>query len=142
MNRYLHANNLFRILGTLAVLLGLSACATELPVQVQRVSHTRYAPSASIQTLTHAPSQPYSTIAHLSVHGAIGMDRAQLLAVMLKKASSLGANALWIISENVEASDSAPIAFNPAGGAYQPSATQKIWTIQADALHIRQEAKK
>ena len=119
-------------------LLGLSlgACAAGPRIQVQPVSHQVFAPSSLVETLTAAPATPYTVIARLNVEGAPNEDRAQILAALTKKAASLGANALLLVSEQEQTLASGPVTFNPAGGNYTQKIPQRILHIHAEAIHL------
>lgn len=114
----------------------LGACAAGPRIQVQPVSHQVFAPSSLVETLTAAPATPYTVIARLNVEGAPNEDRAQILAALTKKAASLGANALLLVSEQVQTLASGPVTFNPAGGNYTQKIPQRILHIHAEAIHL------
>jgi hypothetical protein len=124
------------------VLLGpaLGACAAGPRILVQPVSHQAFAPSSLVETLTTAPSTPYTVIAHLNVEGTPNEDRAQILAALTKKAASLGANALLIVREKEQTLAGGPITFNPSGVSYTQQAPQNILHIHAEALHLADSA--
>lgn len=122
-----------------ALTLSLGACASSpSTIKVSHLSPVHYAPSSQLQMLNRAPSTNFVAIARLSISGAAGQTRAQLLALLLKKAGQLGANALQIIKEepiNIS-STNGPASFNPAGGNYEFKPPIEAWRIHADALKI------
>jgi hypothetical protein len=116
--------------------LSLGACATGPQIQVQPVSHRHFSSRSLVQTLSTAPTTPYTLIARLRVTGSPNEDRAQILAALLKKAAAVGANALLITNEQVQTQNTAPATFNPSGGNYTPSVPQRILHIDAEALYL------
>ncbi len=115
---------------------GLGACAAGPQIQVQPVSHQVFAPSSLVETLTAAPATSYTIIARLDVEGAPNEDRAQILAALTKKAASLGANALLLVSEQEQTLASGPVTFNPSGGNYTQKIPQRILHVHAEAIHL------
>lgn len=125
-----------RCLGLVLLSLSLGACAAGPQIQVQPLSHRVFAPSSLVETLTAPPAMPYTVIARLNVQGAPNEDRAQILAALSKKAASLGANVLLLVSEQEQKLASGPVTFNPAGGNYTQAAPQRILHIHAEAIHL------
>lgn len=123
------------------VIIGLSlgACAsTNSAIAVTRVSTQHYAPSSQIEMFSQPPEKAHVLIAHMHISGAVGQTRAQLLALLVKRAGQLGANALQITEEQKinSANSNGPATFNPAGGNYDFKAPMVAWSIHADALRI------
>lgn len=118
--------------------ISLTACAGEPRVKVTRVDQAVLPPTNLVQTFSRPPDQPYTVIAHLQIQGTVGEDRAQLIAALLKKAGSIGANGLWVTGEQTHLLlQNGPVAYNPAGGYYAPQAPQPRLEIKAEALHIQ-----
>lgn len=116
--------------------ISLTACAGGPRVKVTRVEQAVLPPTSLVQTFSRPPDQPYTVIAHLQIQGTVGEDRAQLIAALLKKAGSIGANGLFVTGEQIHSSQNGPVVYNPAGGYYTPQAPQQRLDITADALHI------
>jgi len=119
-------------------LLALVGCAAGPRVRVDRVTQAQYPPSSLVRTLDTPPAGSYVDLAHLSITGAPGEDRVQLMAALIKKASSLGANAIFITQEREESQNSGPIQFNPAGGNYITTSPKSILHIDAEALRLHE----
>lgn len=113
-------------------LLGLAGCAAGsqayVPDQADASLHT---PTALVETLQKAPERPYKVLAKLHASAPAGTPPAQVIALLTKRAASLGAEA--IIIHNESRSVPAQVQFNPSGGNYseQPAQIMPIYSAEA-----------
>lgn len=114
----------------------LAGCSSQpLPIQETRlVGWGNYPPEAYIQVLQTPPPGDYVPIARLSMDGAAGVDRAQALSAMEKRARQLGANAIVITDESRQVTPN--LAVNPSGGMYNLDATKSILHLRGEAIYI------
>ncbi len=120
-----------RSLGFVAAL-GLAGCATGPQVVMHRVSPTYYAPTAVVETLHAVPRRPYQVIARLKAEAPAGTPPAQVIAMLERRAESLGADA--IILKNQSTSTPSQIQYNPSGGNYQNVPAQVIPIYTGEAI--------
>ncbi len=111
---------------------GLAGCSTGPLVVVHRASSSYYAPTAVVETLDTVPHRPYQVIARLKAEAPAGTPSVQVIAMLEKRAESLGADA--IILQNQSTSAPSQIQYNPSGGNYQNSPAQVIPIYKAEAI--------
>ncbi len=119
------------------LLLALSGCAFGPKLTVEQVSQRTFAPVSQVQTMTQAPSTPYTVIAKIHAEAPAGTSPAQVVTALLVKAGALGANAVILHDESRTLPPQ--IQYSPSGGNYQnlPAQTIPIYegiAIQAQSL--------
>jgi hypothetical protein len=90
-----------------------------------------YPPSANLEILTEKPTRPYKPIAVVRAVGLPSTDEGELLAVLREKAKSAGADAILVLSKEVDDS-----AESCAGGIVAGCA-EKIPVLKAIAIKYR-----
>lgn len=113
----------------------LTGCASGPALHVTSVSKLKFAPTAQVQTLYHAPQSPYVVIAKINGQAPVGTSPAQVVAAMLVKAGSLGANAL-ILHDRSRVIPPL-VQYSPAGGNYQNQSAQSFPVYDGIAIHMQ-----
>jgi hypothetical protein len=121
ITRYLMSWNILTI-----ILLLFSGCIQGYTTLLE--PSISYPPSANLEILTEKPTRPYRPIAVVRAVGQPSSDEGELLAVLRKKAKSVGADAILVLSK--EEDDSAEIC---AGGIVAGGA-EKIPVLKALAI--------
>jgi hypothetical protein len=121
-------------LAVLAFALTLSGCAATQDVQVRRETQQTFAPSAIVEVLSQAPSQPFVRIAVLDAQAPAGTPLAQVLAQLQAKAGALGANA--IVVQNLSTQEGGSLQYNPSGGSFSNTPAVLIPHLRCIAIRI------
>ena len=117
------------------LLLALSGCASGPKLAVEPVSQRTFAPVSQVQTLTEAPSTPYTVIAKIHAEASAGTSPAQVVSALLVKAGALGANAVILHDESRTLPPQ--IQYSPSGGNYQNLPAQTIPIYEGIAIHAQ-----
>ncbi len=129
-----------RVVLWVLTIVALNACAMGGgAIKVSGYTGRGFPASSEIRTLDSYPKkEEYVKIASLSISGSPGQDRAQLLTALMRKAASLGANALVIVSEKaIDVGNQSPTVFNPSGGNYQSAQRVMQLDIKAEAIRVK-----
>lgn len=122
--------------GAAAVLaFALTGCAATQEVQVRRETQQTFAPSAIVEVLSQAPSEPFVRIAVLDAQAPAGTPLAQVLAQLQAKAGALGANA--IVVQNLSTKEGGSLQYNPSGGQFTQAPSELLPHLRATAIKIQ-----
>lgn len=135
---YLRISRVYRLLPVVLSLL-MVGCASGPALHVTSLSKLKFASVSQVQTLYHAPQSPYVVIAKIHGEAPVGTSPAQVVAAMLVKAGSLGANALILYNHSRVVPPL--VQYSPSGGNYQNQSAQSFPVYEGIAIHMQMGSK-